>query len=144
MECIFCNIAAKKVKSSVIFETESVIAILDIRPVNFGHALVLPKKHYDNFLTIPNNELSELIKITKWLAGAVKRGVQATGFNVLSNNGISAGQSIFHFHFHIIPRFDHDNKFKILTENYNSQSLMEDYKNKIIEVAKKYEEFLNE
>lgn len=143
MDCVFCNIAAKKEKASVIFENESIIAFLDIRPVNYGHVLVLPKKHYDNFLVVPNSELLEALIITKWLAGAVKRAVGATGFNILSNNGIVAGQSIFHFHFHMIPRFESDQKFKIFTEYYSSQILMEDYKNKIIEVAKKYEEYLN-
>ena len=104
MECIFCNIAEQESQAEIVFEDENIIAFLDIRPVNFGHTLVVPRKHFDNFLTIPREELSQLINATQYIAGAVKRSMNADGFNIVSNNGESAGQTVFHCHVHLIPR----------------------------------------
>ena len=111
MECIFCNIAAGKSEAEILFEDENIASFLDIQPINYGHTLVVPKKHYDNFLTVPKDELEKLINATQFIAGAVKRSMNADGFNVISNNGDSAGQTVYHFHFHIIPRFKTDFDF---------------------------------
>lgn len=112
MDCIFCDIANKKEGAEILFENERTVSFLDIRPVNFGHALVIPKKHYENFLSVPNDELDELIEITKLLSKYIKEGLKADGFNIIVNNGTAAGQTIYHFHFHIIPRFEKDFNFK--------------------------------
>ena len=125
MECIFCNIVNKKSEAEIIFEDENILAFLDIQPINYGHALIVPKKHYDNILTVPSDEIAEIMKATQFIAGAVKRGVNADGFNIISNNGDSAGQTVYHFHFHIIPRFTEDFSFKPRTKNYSSGALNE-------------------
>jgi len=142
MDCIFCEIASKDAEAEVIFENEKFVAFLDINPVNYGHTLVVPKKHYDNFLTIPAEDLCELTGLTQYIAGAVKRALKADGFNIISNNGNSAGQSVFHFHFHIIPRYENDFHMRPRTIEYK-QSEIEIYRDKIKESVSKYEGLLN-
>lgn len=142
MDCIFCDIAAGKADTQVIFENDNYKAFLDINPINFGHTLVIPKKHYDNFLTIPEKELFGLIKLTQFLAGVIKRSLNADGFNIISNNGISAGQSVFHSHFHIIPRFEKDFTMKPETKSYSENAILE-YAEKIRSFVTKYEDLLN-
>ncbi|GBD86437.1 HIT-like protein [bacterium BMS3Abin03] len=142
MECIFCNIVNHNAEAEIIFEDDEIIAFLDIQPINYGHTLVVPKKHYDNFLTVPQEELSRVIKTVQYIAGAVKRSVKADGFNVISNNGESAGQTVYHFHFHIIPRFADDFTFKPRFKNYTDEGIKE-YADKIRSVLSKYKDIYN-
>lgn len=142
MECIFCNIRDRKAEAEIVFEDENILAFLDIQPVNFGHTLVIPKKHYDNFLTVPREEIDKLIHATQFIAGAVKRGLNADGFNVISNNGDSAGQSVYHFHFHIIPRFNNDFAIKPKVKSYGSDT-MRQYGDQIRAFLSKYKDVFN-
>lgn len=125
MNCIFCDIVNKKEKAEILFENEKVISFLDIRPVNHGHSLVIPKKHYENFLSLPKDEIEELVRVTQFLSSAVKKSLKADGFNIIVNNDAAAGQTIFHFHFHIIPRFKNDFKFKPNFKNYDDIGMHE-------------------
>jgi histidine triad (HIT) family protein len=136
MNCIFCNIAEKKEQAEILFENENTVSFLDIRPVNFGHALVIPKKHYENFLSLPDSELCELINVTQDLSRYIKEGLNADGFNIIVNNGEAAGQTVYHFHFHIIPRFEKDFKFKPNFKTY-SYGKMKEYAELIRGVLKK-------
>jgi histidine triad (HIT) family protein len=102
----------------------------------------MPKKHFDNFLTIPIEDLEGLTKLTQYLSGAIKRALKADGFNVISNNGTAAGQSVFHFHYHIIPRYENDFHMQPRTIEYKSTEI-ESYRDRIIESIAKYEELLN-
>jgi len=142
MECIFCNIRDRKAEAEIIFEDEHILAFLDVQPVNYGHTLVIPKKHYDNFLTVPKDELSKLIHATQFIAGVVKRSLNADGFNVISNNGIPAGQSVYHFHFHIIPRFNNDFTLKPVVKNY-SEGALQEYGGQIRSFISKYKDIYN-
>lgn len=142
MDCIFCEIASKDAEAEIIFENENFLAFLDINPVNYGHTLVIPKKHYDNFLTIPAKDLCDLTKLTQYVAGVVKRALKADGFNIISNNGNSAGQSVFHFHYHIIPRYENDFHMRPRTIEYK-KSEIELYRDKIKQSVSKYEDLLN-
>ena len=142
MECIFCNIKDKKAEAEIIFEDDHIIAFLDIQPINYGHTLVIPKKHYDNFLTVPKEELDRMTHATQFIAGIVKRSLNADGFNIISNNGQSAGQSVFHFHFHIIPRYNNDFSLRPAVKNYASGS-MKEYGEKIRSLISKYEDIYN-
>ena len=108
MECIFCKIVAGDIPSHKVYEDDSVLAFLDIAPVNPGHTLVIPKKHFANLEEVPETELAELIAVVKKVGRAVKRGLNAAGYNVQVNNDPVAGQIIPHLHFHIIPRKDKD------------------------------------
>jgi histidine triad (HIT) family protein len=142
MECIFCNIIDRKAEAEIVFEDENIIAFLDIQPVNYGHTLIIPKKHYDNFLTVPKDELDKLIHAAQFITGVVKRSMNADGFNLISNNGDSAGQSVYHFHFHIIPRFKNDFTLKPKVIEYSSGA-MKEYGDKIRALISKYKDIYN-
>ncbi len=126
MNCIFCDIIEGKSKAEIIYEDDNIISFLDIRPVNFGHALVIPKNHYKDFISVPEEELNYLIRGTKIMSHAIMESLKPDGFNIVANNGTAAGQSVFHFHFHIIPRFLSDDfKFKPNLKSYKSDSMKE-------------------
>ncbi len=119
MDCIFCKIAGKKASAEILYEDDIIMSFLDIRPVNFGHALVIPRDHYENFISVPADKLKQLITVTQKVAASVNNSLEPDGYNIVANNGIAAGQSVFHFHFHIIPRFvDDDFKFKLNLKSY--------------------------
>ena len=101
--CVFCKIAAKEAPAHVVYEDDKVIAFMSIQPINVGHALVVPKKHYENIYEIPEEDVAYLYKIVKKIAHAVNKAVNAEGIRVVQNNGEAAGQVIFHMHVHIIP-----------------------------------------
>lgn len=108
MECLFCSIINKKVLCTTVYENESLIAFLDIHPVNKGHTLIVPKTHSADLLSSDDALLSNLMPSVKFIAGAVMKGVGADACNVSTNNGSAAGQVIFHLHWHIVPRFSDD------------------------------------
>ncbi len=103
-DCLLCKIVQKEIPSSIIFEDEVCLAILDIMPANAGHVLVLTKKHYATLLDIPEQEFVTVMQRVRALAETMKTALKLEGFNLLQNNGEIAGQLISHFHFHIIPR----------------------------------------
>ena len=142
MECIFCNIRERKSPAEIIFEDEYIISFLDIQPINYGHTLVIPKNHYDNFLTVPKDEIEKLIHATQFISGVIKRSLNADGFNVISNNGNSAGQSVYHFHFHIIPRFKNDFSFRPEVKNYKEGGIKE-HGDQIRSLISKYKDIYN-
>ena len=104
--CIFCRIAQKQVPASRVFEDERVVAFLDIRPLNEGHTLVIPKEHYESIFDIPQDLVAYLHGITKNVAIAVEKAVKADGISIIQQNGKAAGQEIFHLHVHVIPRYE--------------------------------------
>lgn len=106
--CIFCKIVAGEIPSYKIYENENTLAFLDIAPVNPGHTLVIPKKHYINMEEIPEEDLCELIKSVKSVGRMIKDNFGAPGYNITVNNDPIAGQIIPHIHFHIIPRKEGD------------------------------------
>lgn len=103
--CIFCNIVQKKSPASIVYEDDKTIAFMSIQPINNGHTLVVPKKHYENIYEIPEEEISELYKIVKKITQAVKIAIGAEGIRIIQNNEKAAGQVIFHMHVHIIPMY---------------------------------------
>ncbi len=102
-ECVFCKIIRKELPASVVYEDEQVIAFLSHRPVNEGHTLLVPKKHYRDIYDISEAEASYLFGVTKRLTQAVREAVQAPGVRIVQNNGEAAGQVVFHLHVHVIP-----------------------------------------
>jgi histidine triad (HIT) family protein len=102
-DCVFCQIIRKEIPASIVYEDEQVVAFLSNRPVNEGHTLVVPKKHYENIYEIPEDEAAYLFKITQRVAHAVKDAMGAEGIRIVQNNGWAAGQVIFHLHIHVIP-----------------------------------------
>ena len=106
--CLFCDIAEGNIPSKKIYEDELVYAFLDISQAEKGHTLVIPKKHYANILEVDDETLQHMIKVVRDLAKQIMEKMGAEGCNVLSNTNEVAGQSIMHFHFHIIPRYADD------------------------------------
>ena len=104
--CIFCKIVRKQAPASIIYEDETVIVFLDIRPLNIGHTLVIPKKHYVDIFDIPENQLSQVHKVAKRVSVAVKKATNADGISIIQQNGKAAAQDIFHLHVHVVPRFE--------------------------------------
>jgi histidine triad (HIT) family protein len=101
-ECVFCKIAKKEIKASIVFEDERFIAFLDKSPIFKGHALLMPKMHIETLFDFPENYLKELAVETKKIAEGVKKGTNCDGILLINNNVVS--QSVPHFHLHIIPR----------------------------------------
>ena len=106
--CIFCKIAAGEIPSNTIYEDDSFRVILDLGPATKGHALVLPKNHYADLYEIPEDVLAEAAKVAKKVAGTMKEKLSCDGLNLVQNNGEAAGQTVMHFHLHIIPRYKND------------------------------------
>src|SRR4030043_1208217 len=102
-DCIFCRIIRKEAPASFVYEDDCVVAFLTNRPVNEGHTLVIPKKHYENIYDIPEDDIAYLFKIVKRVTHAVKDAMAAEGVRVVQNNGWAAGQVIFHFYVAVIP-----------------------------------------
>ncbi len=82
------------------------MAFLDIRPLNLGHVLVIPKAHYVDVFDIPANEFSNIYKVAKTISGAIKKASNSDGISIIQQNGKAAGQDIFHLHVHVVPRFE--------------------------------------
>ncbi len=106
--CLFCKIIKKEIPVDVVYEDKDSVAFLDIGPVGKGHTLVCPKVHSENILDIKDADLKKLIAVVQKVTKAVVKGVRADGANVSMNVNRAAGQLVFHTHFHIIPRFEHD------------------------------------
>lgn len=106
--CIFCKIAAGEIPSKTIHEDEDFRVILDLGPVTKGHALILPKEHYKNIYELPEETAGKAMKLAKKMAAHMTERLSCDGFNILQNNGETAGQSVFHFHMHLIPRYQND------------------------------------
>ncbi|OEU71797.1 MAG: HIT family hydrolase [Desulfovibrio sp. S3730MH75] len=107
-DCIFCKIVAGEIPCFKIYETENVLSFLDIGPVNKGHALVIPKVHYENIWDMPADLGKDIITAAQLAGDAIVKATGADGMNLLMNNNEAAGQLVFHAHFHIIPRFAED------------------------------------
>lgn len=106
--CIFCKIVKGEIPSNKIYENNDVLVFLDIAPVNLGHSLIIPKKHFANIYETPEEILIEMIKTAKIISKAVKSELKADGINVTMNNDPAAGQVVFHSHIHVIPRLATD------------------------------------
>ncbi len=104
--CIFCKIVRRQAPSSVLYEDDAVLVFLDIRPLNLGHTLVIPKAHYVDIFDIPEKELSQMYKVAKLVSFAIKKATDADGISIIQQNGKAAGQDIFHIHVHVVPRFE--------------------------------------
>lgn len=104
--CIFCKIVVKQAPASIVCEDETILVFLDIRPLNMGHTLVIPKDHYVDIFDIPENVLSQMYKVVKLVSSAVKKTTNADGISIIQQNGKASGQDIFHIHVHVVPRFE--------------------------------------
>lgn len=104
-DCIFCKIVNGDIPSRKLYEDDNFIVIMDITPVSKGHALVIPKEHYANIYEMPAELAGEAMKVAQKMAIKITESLHADGFNVVQNNGEVGGQTVFHFHMHLIPRY---------------------------------------
>lgn len=107
-DCIFCKIANGEITSTTLYEDEDFRVILDMGPATRGHALLLPKEHYADLFELEDETAAKALKTAKKIGAKMKKALHADGLNVVQNNGEAAGQTVFHFHMHLIPRYKDD------------------------------------
>ncbi|MDE6064019.1 MAG: HIT family protein [Lachnospiraceae bacterium] len=132
-DCIFCKIAAGEIASKTLYEDGQFRVILDLAPATKGHALVIPKEHYANLYEIPQETAAGVMKLAKTMAEKMTEKLGAVGFNLLQNNGEAAGQSVMHFHMHLIPRYNGDGQQLFHEQPTASQDELEEIKRQITE-----------
>jgi histidine triad (HIT) family protein len=107
-DCTFCKIVAKEIAAKIVYEDNTTIAFLDRKPVNLGHALVIPKQHAADMFALSPGAWSALMHTVHFLASAIAAAAHADGINIRMNNKAAAGQDVFHAHVHVVPRFTGD------------------------------------
>lgn len=135
-DCLFCKIVSGEIPSTKVYEDDTILAFLDIHPVNIGHTLVIPKAHHTNLYETPDETLAQMLPIIKKLSIAVKKAMNADGINIEMNNDPVAGQIIFHTHIHIVPRFSGDG----FTHWHGARGY---YEGEVTEVAQKIKKSFN-
>ena len=131
--CIFCKISGGEIPSKTIYEDEEFRVILDISPASKGHALIIPKEHYANLYEMPEDAAGRVMILAKKLAGHMTERLKCDGFNIVQNNGETAGQTVSHFHMHLIPRYKGDGQQLFHEQPTASQEELEEIKRKITE-----------
>ena len=132
-DCIFCKIAAGEIPSRKIYEDSELIPIMDPNPTSKGHSLIIPKEHCTNIYDIDEDIAAKVMKTAKKLATKMTVALNCDGFNLLQNNGETAGQTMFHFHMHLIPRYkDADNNMLKFTSVSFSDEEMDAIRDQII------------
>lgn len=109
-ECIFCKIANGEIPSRTLYEDDEFRVIMDLAPATKGHSLILPKNHYSNLYELPDETSGKIMILAKKMATVMTDKLSCEGFNLVQNNGECAGQTVFHFHLHLIPRYSDDNQ----------------------------------
>lgn len=107
-DCIFCKLANGAIPTNTVYEDDEFRVIMDVSPVSKGHCLVIPKEHFDNALTADSAVLSKAMVIAAEIGKAAVKALKCDGVNILQNNCEAAGQTVFHLHLHVIPRWDGD------------------------------------
>ncbi len=126
--CIFCKIANGEIPSATLYEDEDFRVILDLGPASKGHALILPKVHTANLYELPDDVAAKAIVLAKKIAQKLQQGLHADGMNLVQNNGEAAGQTVFHFHMHLIPRYQGDT----VNVSWKQGTLTEEMKQEIL------------
>lgn len=130
--CIFCKIANGEIPSKAIYEDEDFKVILDLGPATKGHALILPKEHAANLYELPDETASKVMVLAKKLGKQMVDNLKADGLNLVQNNGEAAGQTVTHFHLHLIPRYRDDGQHILWKPGEVSQEELEEIKNAIL------------
>lgn len=131
-DCIFCKIAAGEIPSATLYEDDDFRVILDLGPASKGHALILPKEHYRNLYDIDEETLTKAILLAKKMVRKMTDVLGCDGYNIVQNNEPCAGQTVFHFHMHLIPRYEGDN----VDLGWPVGELTEEVKNEILDKMK--------
>lgn len=132
-DCIFCKIANGEIPSKTLYEDERFRVILDLGPATKGHALILPKDHFSNLFELPDETAGEVMKLARRMSVHMKDKLHADGFNLVQNNGECAGQTVMHFHLHLIPRYEGDGQHILWKPVETTQEELEQIKNAIVD-----------
>ncbi len=108
-DCIFCKLANGEIPTRTVYEDSKFRVIMDASPATKGHSLILPKEHYANIFEMPEDLAADAMKLAKKMAAHMTEKLGCDGFNLVQNNGEAAGQTVFHFHLHLIPRYEATN-----------------------------------
>lgn len=125
--CIFCKIANKDIPGKIIYEDDVCLAFLDLSQATYGHTLVIPKKHFANILEADDETVAHLFVVAKKLSASIMSNCHANGLNILTNTDEVAGQSVYHFHIHILPRYDKEELTIEFTDHSNQTNIDEVY-----------------
>ena len=131
-DCIFCKIANGEIPSATLYEDEDFRVILDLGPASKGHALILPKAHAANIYEISDDMAAKAMILAKKMATKMTEALKCDGFNIVQNNGEPAGQTVFHFHMHLIPRYEGDQ----VGITWKPGTLTDEVQNEILEKLK--------
>lgn len=131
-DCIFCKISAGEIPSTTLYEDNDFRVIFDVGPASKGHALILPKKHFDDVFGMDEETASKVFVVAVKVANAMKKVLNFDGMNIVQNNGTIAGQTVFHFHMHLIPRYQNDT----VNVTWKPGTLTEESKQEILDLCK--------
>ena len=125
--CIFCSIVKGEIPSQIVYQDETTMAILDISQATKGHTLVIPKKHFDNFLDVDDQTLAHMITVSQKVGKKLVKNLNADGINVVNNCNEAAGQAVMHLHIHLIPRYYGDDYLmKGTAHDYNLDEVLKE------------------
>lgn len=131
--CIFCKIAHGEIPSKTLYEDERFRVILDLGPATRGHALILPKEHADDLYALEEDTAGAAMKLARKMALHMRDRLGADGFNLVQNNGEAAGQTVMHFHLHLIPRYKDDGQHILWEPGEASMEELEEVRKQIAE-----------
>ena len=131
--CIFCKIAAGEIPSATLYEDDDFRVILDLGPASKGHALILPKNHYRNLYDIDDEVASKAILLAKKMITKLTDVLNCDGYNIVQNNEEAAGQTVFHFHMHLIPRYENDGQHILWNPGESTPEELEEIRKTITE-----------
>lgn len=124
--CLFCKIGNGEIPSVKIYEDDKIIAFLDISQTTKGHTLIIPKKHFENVYELDEETIMYIYKHVPQIAKAITNAFYAKGINVVNNNGEASGQTVFHYHVHLIPRYDENDGFRTIYTSHMDKYSKED------------------
>lgn len=135
-DCIFCKIVNGEIPCAKVYENEHVLAFLDISQVTKGHTLVIPKIHKENVFELTPEIAKNIFAAVPAIANSIKKEFDPIGLNVVNNNGEEAGQSVFHFHMHLLPRYGQGDGFGAVWKTHTDEYSSEDLQNIATSIAK--------
>ncbi|AYC30169.1 HIT family protein [Paenisporosarcina cavernae] len=126
-ECLFCKLVDGSIPATKVYEDDKVLAFMDIMPLTKGHTLLIPKAHHASIQEMPPEEAAHLFSVAPKIARAIEDAFEPHGLNLLNNNGAPAGQSVFHFHLHFIPRYNEKDGLKVSWKTKEKEFSMDDF-----------------
>lgn len=130
--CIFCKIANGEIPSRTLYEDDDFRVIMDLAPATKGHSLILPKNHYKNVYEIADDTAAKVLPLAKKMATLMTEKLGADGFNIVQNNNEVAGQTVFHFHVHLIPRYNDDNQSLVMKPQEMTDAQLDEIRDTIV------------